>query len=178
MPRNLEGAKAWRAAQVRPYLRSAEQEGEKVVPMSPAAAIEEPLSTPPREGLKLLKAETGEDLGAIVQWLRDLVKSYWQATQTALEKGDVARADALSRQLQSLTRSLAATERTWKQMEEKYGGLVSRATMIRFWILYKKSIDRCVLELPDSRQKAELIQRLDQITLQFSADLKLKEAIA
>ena len=129
-------------------------------------------------GSSSFKAGEGEDLSAVVQWLRDLTKSYWTATTEALNAGDTARADALCRQLQSLTRNLASTEATWKKMQQVYGGLVIRDTMIRFWMLYKKSVDRCVLDLPGSLERQELIDTLDRITVQFSADLKVRSLIA
>lgn len=110
--------------------------------------------------------------------MRDLVKTYWTATQEALERDDVARADALARQLQSLTRNLAATERVWKETQEQYGGLVSRERLIRFFLLYKKAIDNAVCDLPESDRKDRLIDTLDRITMQLRADLKAGQAIA
>ena len=144
------------------------------------------LSSPPEEppprieggGFKLLKAGEADDLSAVVEWLRTLVKSYWAATTEAVQAGDTARADALCRQLQSLTRNLASTEATLKKMQQAYGGLVSRDTMVRFWMLYKKSVDRCVLELPECVQRDQLIDTLDRITVKFSADLKVGSLIA
>jgi len=180
MPRTLEGARAWRTARVRPYQRPV-VENPNVVPMAPPAPADL-LTTgsghPATGGIKLLEADPREDLGSVLKWLRDLTKSYWSATTEALNAGDTARADALCRQLQSLTRNLASTEATWKKTEEKYGGLVSRDTMIRFWHLYKKSIDRAVMGLPENREKQELVDTLDRITLAFSADLKLTQQIA
>jgi hypothetical protein len=176
MPRSLEGARSWRAARVRPYTRP-KVEIPDIVPVPPA----DPESQSPRVeggGIKLLEAGADEDLAAVVQWLRDLVKSYWAATTEALGRGDTARADALCGQLQSLTRNLAATEATWKKTQQAYGGLVSRDTMIRFWMLYKKAVDRCVLDLPGSLEREELIDTLDRITVQFSADLKVGNLIA
>jgi hypothetical protein len=178
MPRTLEGARSWRAARVRPYTRPS-VETPDVVPMPPPdSAQESQVPLVEGGGIKLLEAGAGEDLGAVVQWLRDLAKSYWSATTEALQRGDTARADSLCRQLQSLTRNLASTEKTWKATQEQYGGLVSRDTMIRFWMLYKKAVDRCVMELPESDTKARLVDTLDRITMQFSVDLKMNSLIA
>ena len=192
MPRKVDGARAWRSARVRPYLRPTRCKpslqpvaGEfvnvtnlpKVVPLLESGE-QEPAPRLAGGALKLLKADAGEDLSAVVQWLRDLTKSYWAATTEALASGDVARADALAKQLQSLTRNLAGTEATAKKLAATYGGLVSRDTMVRWMVLYKRAIDSCVIGLPESRERQELIETLDRITLELSADLKLDSLIA
>jgi hypothetical protein len=54
----------------------------------------------------------------------------------------------------------------------------SIAALIRFFLLYKKSIDNAGCDLPESDRKDRLIDTLDRITMQLRADLKAGQAIA